>query len=279
MRNELIQLAEEKGDLPPLPEVLCRLADKIEDPDSCISDIVELIQTEAVLAGRFIKLANSVFFGGGRDKVEDLHNAIGRLGLKMVLDLAYTVELPRLFVKIQGMNQMQFWRHSLVVAVCSQSLSRLAKASAEDQSNAYLGGLMHDIGVMVFAHLIPEKYSAFLSRASAFEESLASQEEKEFGIAHPELGAFFIRKRWPVDPEVVNEVRNHHCSLRGQASKTVIAANMIINSEEIDNGTSVFVPPRDEDISEQLGLSAEDIDNVVGEAEETLSVLQKLLVG
>ena len=53
-----------------------------------------MIKTEPVLWGRLIKLSNSVFFGG-RDEVLDLSSEIMRLGLKMVLDLAYTVDLPK----------------------------------------------------------------------------------------------------------------------------------------------------------------------------------------
>ena len=92
MREVLLKLIEEKSNIPPLPDILLRLESKIEDPKSNISDIAILIETEPILAGRLIKLSNSVFFGGGREKVEHLHGAILRLGLKMILDLAYTLE-------------------------------------------------------------------------------------------------------------------------------------------------------------------------------------------
>ncbi len=81
MRNSIIAMVEEKGNIPPLPDILLRLESKIEDPKSNISDIAVLIETEPILSGRMIQLSNSVFFSRGGDKVENLSQAIIRLGL------------------------------------------------------------------------------------------------------------------------------------------------------------------------------------------------------
>jgi len=89
VKEKLLELLETKGDLLPLSDILINLECRINDPESDIEEISSLIQTEPVLSGRLIKLSNSVLFGGGRDEVLDLNSAIMRLGLKMVLDLAY----------------------------------------------------------------------------------------------------------------------------------------------------------------------------------------------
>lgn len=278
MRDKLIQMVEKKNDLPPLPEILRRLEEKIDDPDSCIEDISELIQTEPVLRGRLMKLANSVFFGGGRDQADDLNSAVGRLGLKMVLDLAYTLELPNLFVNTKGFNQIRFWHHALVVAVCSRSISRLLEKTVEEQTHAYTAGLMHDIGIMVFAYLIPDQYADFLSKGKSVNKLLEVQEQDEFGISHPELGAIFIGKWWPVDPSVVASVKYHHLSLDQEEEATpVIVANRIANSQGILNGTNIFIEPEEEDIGEQIGLSPEETSDVIDEAQEALNLAQDLL--
>ena len=108
MRAKILQLMDQKGDLPPLPEVMLRLEAKVDDPDVDIEEIALIIESEPVLAGKLLNLSNSVFFGGGRDSVEDLAGAILRLGLKMVLDLTFTLELPNLFNKVRIPNQRQF---------------------------------------------------------------------------------------------------------------------------------------------------------------------------
>ena len=83
---------KKNGDVPPLPEVMLRLEAKVEDPNVDIEEIALIIESEPILAGKLLKLSNNVFFGGGREPVEDLAGTILRLGLKMVLDLTFTLE-------------------------------------------------------------------------------------------------------------------------------------------------------------------------------------------
>ena len=113
MKEKLLALVEEKGDLPPLPEILINLERKVNDPDCDVMEISGIIESEPVLSGRLIQLSNSVLFGGGRENTEDLNDAVMRLGVKMVLDMAYSLKLPGLFSKPKGFNQLLFWTHSL----------------------------------------------------------------------------------------------------------------------------------------------------------------------
>ena len=84
MREKLIALIETKGDLPPLPDILINLENRVNDPDCDILEISGIIEAEPVLSGRLIQLSNSVLFGGGREDTEDLNDAVMRLGVKMV---------------------------------------------------------------------------------------------------------------------------------------------------------------------------------------------------
>ena len=46
-----------------------------------------------------------------------------RLGIKMVLDLTYTILLPGVFRKPKNSNQFNFWAHSLGVVYLTRSLA------------------------------------------------------------------------------------------------------------------------------------------------------------
>ena len=63
MKEKLLALIEEKGDLPPLPEILINLERKVNDPDCDVLDIFSIIESKPVLSGRLIQLSNSVLFG------------------------------------------------------------------------------------------------------------------------------------------------------------------------------------------------------------------------
>jgi len=282
MRDSIIAMAGEKGNIPPLPDILIRLESKIEDPKSNISDIAILIETEPILAGRMIQLSNSVFFSRGDNKVENLSQAIIRLGLKMILDLAYTLEVPKLFMKGKGINQNRFWQHSLAVAIFSRNLNQRLQGLVVEQDLCYLSGLMHDIGIMVFNYLIPEEYSAFLKEVRGIKTPLHELELQKFGISHPELGSLFIEKWWPVPEEVVTSVGKHFLGMSNQGKKypillVVIMANAIANTYDMGNGISDWEEPLNYNFLMQQGLSREILDEIVEETRESLFLAKEVL--
>ena len=63
MKEKLLALIEEKGDLPPLPEIRINLERKVNDPDCDVLEIPDIIESKPVLSGRLIQLSNSVLFG------------------------------------------------------------------------------------------------------------------------------------------------------------------------------------------------------------------------
>jgi HD-like signal output (HDOD) protein len=282
--NEVIlQSLSVKGDLPPLPEVLINLEKRINDPDSDLESIAELVQTDPVLAGRLIKLANSVLLGGGREKADDLSSAVMRLGLKMVLDLAYTLKLPSLFVQVKGFNQLQFWKHSFSVALLSQSLARALNFSKEDQEVSYVAGLMHDLGILVFLHLIPDEYKSLMSQAGESERSLIELEQERFGIAHPELGGKFIKANWPVSPKVTEAVERHHDDVNDNVIPSHIYeivhfANRLANSIGISHEiTSHQTESFDKKLMENLGLDSTEMEKLVESTHEMVDQAEAVL--
>lgn len=282
MREKLLKLIGEKENIPPLPDILLRLEAKIEDPKSNISDIAVLIETEPVLSGRLIKLSNSVFFGGGREKIENLSSAILRLGLKMVLDLAYTLEIPKMFMKGKGLNQKKFWEHSLAVAILARLLSRRCDNLVAQADLCYLSGLMHDIGIVIFNFFIPDEYNAFLKDIKGVAEPLEKLEMERFGMSHPELGSLFIKKWWPVPDEVVFAVGKHYLEVSDPSKDhptllMVIIANTLANNFELENGISSFSAPHNEPFLLELGLTPTAIQELLEEARESLYIAKEVL--
>ncbi len=282
MREVLLKLIEEKSNIPPLPDILLRLESKIEDPKSKVSDIAILIETEPILAGRLIKLSNSVFFGGGREKVEHLHKAILRLGLKMILDLAYTLEIPKIFSKGNAFDQKKFWQHSLAVAILSRLLSTEIKAFNTEPDLCYLSGLMHDIGILVFNFLIPSKYAGFLQQIKGSDCPLEELEREEFGIAHPELGSLFIKKWWPVPSEVVTAVDKHYLRASEKGKNypellVVILANSIANNYQMGHEICNDVEPFNSKFIETLGIGNRQMEDIVDETRESLQMAKQVL--
>ena len=282
MREQILEIIQEKKNIPPLPDILHRLESKIGNPKSKVSDIAILIETEPILSGRLIQLSNSVFFGGGGSKVERLPDAIIRLGLKMILDLAYTLEIPKLFMHDHALNQKKFWQHSLAVAVLSRLLGENLTHLECDPDPCYLSGLMHDIGVVVFNFAIPKEYEEFLRQIRGLDKPLEVLEQKRFGIAHPELGALFIKKWWPIPDNVVMSVEKHFLNMSEKGKKfpvllTVIMANAIANHHGLEHGISAYKGALDRAFLQGCGLTPDLMNELVDKTRESVHMAQEVL--
>lgn len=215
-RLEILKRLEGDVSLPALPEVLSKLEGVLADPDCDVRDVAKLVQTDPVLSGQLLRMANSAYYSRGGLPVANLQAAIQRLGSRAVRGLVYALTLPRLFQGGGRFPHRALWKHSLAVAGMSAELVTVLGGSASERDLAYLAGLVHDIGAMLMAHLDPG-YVAFLERSVARREvegwderDLADLETQEFGIDHAEVGAIFLADRWRSPQPVPRLVRHHH---------------------------------------------------------------------
>ncbi len=284
MRENLLKLLNEREDLPPLPELVLRIDAELHNQKSAISKITKLIETDTVLAGRVLKLANSAYYGVGHREITTLGLALTRLGYNEIRKVIYAIEMSKLFASSDIIDQRQFWRHSLAVALTTQALSRWADASTDEVDNAYLAGLMHDIGLMVFSYIVPDQYREFLSGVTEKETPLHEQEAAVFGIDHAEYGYAFIKRWWPVEESVVEAVRIHHVPIDGEEhgsrmGKLVHIANVICNTLGFSNGINVYSEMFREGAWDSLGLTLAMVDNILQDVLGSIDIAEQLLEG
>jgi HD-like signal output (HDOD) protein len=285
MRDKILQLLSLNDDLPPLPEILIHLEKLVNDPKADLESIAELVESDPVLSGKLIALANSVLVGGGRDKAEDLGSAVMRLGIKMILDLAYTLKLSNMFIKLPQFDQLQFWKHTFSVALLSQALAIKLELSKREQEVSYVAGLMHDIGILVFFHLIPEEYIGFTKKIKRSEEALASLEEAKFGIDHSALGGKFILTKWPVSAKISKSAKLH---LQGisDIGESLTIPQIVSLADRIASGygashqmTACEVKPLEKALTQALKLDENDIRQMMENVLESVNQAESILKG
>jgi HD-like signal output (HDOD) protein len=274
MREQLLHSIEQDGLLPPFPGIIRQLRDMIEDSSTGMNEVAQVIQSDPVLTGRLIRLANSVFGAGTSFVANDLNRALGRLGLKMAMDLAYSLKIPSMFPEKAGFAYVDFWKYSLGLGVVASKLGEARGLSKDEISHAYLGGLMRNTGVLLFMHLQSKSYMELLSegrssiagldpvrtirRAMQFEGT----ETKKFGINNAELGAAFIRRWWKVDPEVLAYVVCRPKIVQNKQQHLVEMARYVLWDAKVPDGIlspAVTMPPQllekfsiGEDLRQQL---------------------------
>jgi len=282
MREKILELLGKSGDLPPLPDIVFKLQKMIREPRANAKSIAGIIEMDPVLAGRILKLSNSVYYSRSTKPVKTLPVAITKIGFNMLIKLVYSLKITKLFANSSFLDNSAFWRHSLAVAVFTQSLSRRIKASQEEQDMAYLAGLMHDIGIIVFGHIIPDEYGAFLTKIHEEETPLEVSEKEKLGIDHAEIGGEFIDTWWEVDPHISTAVRQHHFPFLGGAAdrrceQMVNVVNGVCNNVGINNGIQCYHEVFKEGAWEELGLSLADVEDILYDVNTALDQANELM--
>jgi HD-like signal output (HDOD) protein len=276
---------DKKKDLPPLPEILMKIEKAIQDVSSTNEDLAKLFEAEPILSGQLLTYANTALLGSGREKVNNMPDILLRLGSKMVLDTAFALNITNLFMlmRIAGFDQVRFWKHCFSVAILSDFISEKLNLSPNLKAVSYISGLVHDVGILVFINVIPEEYSNFIQDVSDSSESIEVLEKENFGIAHPELGALFIKKHWVINSEVPvavesSDLKENKDKLPSNLGQVVSLANRIANSRGLSNGITGYqeelVVP---EMIDFLGMTSEGFKELLENTRETVEQMDHFL--
>lgn len=141
-------LETDQLDLPTLPDMAIRIRESLENPDVSVEKLIHLLSIDPVVTVHIIKAANSSAFNNGR-KVDNLRDAISRLGYRLVYSLVMNITLTKLFRAeslLVDRALRKLWQHSREVAANCYVLAEQKKHLSPEV--AMLIGLVHDIGAL-----------------------------------------------------------------------------------------------------------------------------------
>ena len=178
-------------ELPPFPAVARKLMTLMGKPSFTIPEVSQLIRSDAVFAAEVLRLANSAMLGL-RYEVMSIMHAISVLGMDRLQTLVMTVAM-RDFLrggKQPGLVRL-CWRHNLATALVAEEL---AESCWIEKSDAYTGGLLHDLGRLALISAFPTEYAAAVDCWSQPGEQALQCEEQALGINHHEAGLVLADK-------------------------------------------------------------------------------------
>ena len=144
---------------------------------------------------------------------------------------------------------------------------------------------MHDVGILVFDHLIPDQYTELLESIKSTDRTLAEHEEETFGITHAELGKRFIEIWWPVSPDIVKAIGTHHDDTRTDGNVKHIAhlltiANFLANQNGFGNGiVPGYAAPLEYSMLDKLDLDFDELEILIENTKERLEAAKSILKG
>lgn len=196
-------------DIPTLPTAVLEVLKLLSNPRANARHFEKALSKDQVLTARLIKLANSTFYGTSR-RITAVKEVILRLGLLSVRSLVLAASTSRILNRPMpgyGYKEGGMWEHSLATAMAARRVARIANLDNVYAEEAFLAGLLHDIGKVVLAKEVFQQSARFHALAHA--KGVLAAEEELFGVSHVVSG-MQIAERWRFSKELGEAIHGHH---------------------------------------------------------------------
>lgn len=204
-------ILEEIDALPTISSVALRVLEIAGSSDGDIRRIIELVESDPALTARLLSLCRKASVVTARS-VETVERAVILLGLQQVRSALLSVEVFSMFspgdeedagLRIDARG---FWLHSIAVACGAEMLAErypqgLRSAKPDE---AFLCGLLHDLGKLALERVLPKAYAKVLAIAAEKRVDIAEAERTVLGIDHHTAGRR-LAERWGL-PHSVQDV-------------------------------------------------------------------------
>ena len=265
-----------------LPEITVRIIETVEDPDSTAHDLHLIIANDPALCARVLKVVNSAFYGLP-GQIGSINRAIVLLGLNAVKNIAIAASLARLFRGGRlspNFAAKDLWAHSITVGATTKLLAEKAGLRLADE--AFLAGLMHDIGLMVEMQTLRPKLIEVIEGSGGEDTpSFIEQEQRIIGADHQDFGKGLC-EAWKFPRSFACVTGHHHAPLtldREMRTLTTLVhiGDILAARSGIGYTGTVAEHTVSRDVLADAELTQEQIDHVSEQIPEAYEVADQLL--
>jgi len=189
-----------------LPDVYSRLVSMIDQEDTRLDDIAQLISLEPALASSVLKMANSALFNFPK-QIESIEKAVSVLGLKQISQLIHAYGITAAFAEVDTrvMDIDRFWEISVDCALLCRYLAKARKSSQAD--SLFLSGLFHNLGALALVHQAPEQ----VQYAEDYDKTATPyfRQKEALGFTFSQCSAALLAE-WNVPQSIVEPITHMH---------------------------------------------------------------------
>ncbi len=278
--KKTISIKQRVRDLPSLPEVVTKVTELIQNPNSSAAEMGKIISQDSGLTSRVLRLVNSAYYGFPK-QISSIQHAIMILGFTTIKGLVLSSSIFKIFSPkhnlINGLDYKKFWKHSLLTAVASKTIYK--KLFFEEDENIFSAAILHDIGKLILDQHDHDNYNNAIAEIKdpLYINQVLAAEQKHCEVTHPHIGAF-VAESWNL-PEVLSDViKYHHDPLKSEDYQRItivvylgnLISQLVLDSENFD--INVF----DENVLNYLGIDEDDLSEIFSSIKEEGSNLEDL---
>lgn len=280
-KAKVMEVVKKVTTLATLPEVTAQIIKTVEDPKSSAQQLHRIVSHDPALVTRILKVVNSAFYGLP-GQIGSVERAIVLLGLNGIKNIAVAASLGQLFkgaALCDGFSAKDLWTHCIAVGVAARDLARNMKLNIGDE--AFLAGMIHDIGLLISLQTAPEKLREVCNAAKKGGD-FCETERKIIGLDHQQLG-MGLAEHWkfPRSCQLVAGYHHQPQSLADQSRHLVmlvhVADTLCCQSKHGFNLTALHQTLSDDRLTEMrldpmvVAYTKGRLDELVAEAAQLLN--------
>ena len=213
------------------PHSAMRIAELAADQENTNDEIIKLIEADPAFSIRILKRVNSAAYAMGAE-IACIKDAVTRLGRREISDIAMMQATAGAFdnMESQLMKATTFWEHSRTVALLSREFENRI-----DETNclAFVGGLLHDIGLLILFHEMPDQMEHTIEASLDIDQNLIDAEQDIIGFNHALLGATLCEK-WNLPKSISTIIQYHHEPQNTNEFTEAVSCVALANQVEVD---------------------------------------------
>jgi putative nucleotidyltransferase with HDIG domain len=262
-----------------MPATGAKMLKMLEDPETSVDEIEDVLRHDPGLTANVLKLANSAYFGIP-SKVSSVKQGVLLLGLKRLVQLVVASCVSAVMDKpVPGYDLPpgDLWRHSIAVSIAAEALVKDKKGIGAD--DIFTPALLHDIGKLILGHFVKDELDDIEKIAGKGTPSVVA-ENMVLGTDHAEVGAQVLTQ-WSFPREVIEAVRWHHDPDFPEKARSqvdiVYLSNLLCQRNGNGDGSEGSAYDLSPTVIERLGIDVGQFDTILGNVAQWVDELADAL--
>ncbi len=222
-------IATKTGDLPLITGTAMKALQMTKDPDISLRDLQQVISQDQALTAKILRIVNSAMYSMSGE-VSTLSHAVALLGMETVRSVIMAAAIQQVFqsgrVCTKDLGTKLLSDHSWGAALCARIIARGSGYS--DPEEAFICGLMHDIGKPVLLQNLHGRYTPIIAEVYRGQITFHEAEIATLGFSHAQVGALLAIK-WNFPPQLAEGIGFHHEPLAAPEFKRLACITHLAN--------------------------------------------------
>lgn len=212
LESRVAKKLESIRDLPTVPIVISEVLSAIDNPNMSAYKLAQIIEKDQGLTARVLRVANSPFYGFSK-RISTIDLAIVIMGFNALKEIVLSLVIRRFFSKVSAkiFDTKAFWHYGLFCASTSRLLAR--KLGYKIAGEAFVAGLMHDLGVLVIVEYFPNDFIKIKELTESGKMDRLTAETEVLGSTHSDIGEW-IADKWNLPGQISRSIKLHHVNFK-----------------------------------------------------------------